>query len=59
MTAPHNLDPETQKKLMKEAMKEWLDEQFAVFGRWAFSTLLAAAFIGIVYLSLVGQGWKK
>jgi hypothetical protein len=56
---PNNLDPETQKRLMKEAMKEWLDEQFAAFGRWAFLGLMALAFTGVVYLALVGQGWKK
>jgi hypothetical protein len=56
---PNSLDPETQKRLMKEAMKEWLDEQFAAFGRWAFLGLMALAFTGVVYLALVGQGWKK
>ena len=55
----NNLDPETQKKLLKEAMNEWLDEQFATFGRWAFTGLCALAFTGFVYLALVGQGWKK
>lgn len=53
------LDQETQKKIMKEAMKEWLDEQFAAFGRWAFCGLMALAFTGVVYLALIGLGWKK
>lgn len=56
---PINLDQDAQKAAIKEAMKEWLDEQFAAFGRWAFYGLLASAFTGVVYLALIGQGWKK
>lgn len=55
---PPNIDPEVQKKLIKEAMKEWLNEMFADFGRYTFTGLCAAAFVGAVYLALRGQGWS-
>lgn len=53
------IDMNTQKDAVKEALKEWLDEAFATFGRWTFMGLLAAAFTGAVYLALKGQGWPK
>jgi hypothetical protein len=55
---PH-IDPEIQKQAVKEALREWLNEQFAAFGRWSFYGLLASAFAGLVYLALVGAGWHK
>jgi hypothetical protein len=54
-----NIDPEVQKQAVKEALREWLNDQFAAFGRWTFYGLLSAAFAGIVYLALVGAGWHK
>lgn len=38
------------KEAMKEALKEWLDDQFTKFGYWSFYTILAAALAGAVYL---------
>lgn len=56
---PHIDDKELQKQAIKEAIREWLDEQFATLGRWTFHGLLAAAFAGAVYLALKGMGWSK
>lgn len=53
------IDPKLQKEAMKEALHEWLTEQFAAFGRWTFYGLMAAAFAGLVYLALTGAGWHK
>lgn len=53
------LDRDAQKQVLKEAIREWMDEQFAIVGRWTFYGLLAAAFAGCVYLALKGQGWNK
>lgn len=50
---------EAFKKALKDGIKEWLDEQFAAFGKWSLAGLLAAAFCGLVYLALTGQGWRK
>lgn len=52
-------DRETEKDIMKEAIREWLDDAFAAFGRWTAGGLLAAAFAGCVYLALKGQGWTR
>ncbi len=53
------LDKETQKEAVKEALQEWLDKQFAIFGKWTVTGLLSAAFVGAVYLFLAGHGWVK
>lgn len=54
-----NIDPELQKQAVKEAIREWLNDQFAAFGKWTFYGLMSAAFVGIVYLALTGAGWHK
>lgn len=47
------------KDVVKEAIKEWLDEGWIAFGKWTAKGLAAAAFAGLVYLSLKGYGWAK
>lgn len=54
-----DLDKRAMKEAIKEAAREWLNEQFATFGRWALTSILAAAFVGAVYLALIGAGWRK
>jgi len=53
-----NLDPNITKDAVKEALKEWLNEQFAAFGKWTLTGLLSAAFAGMVYLLLAGHGFS-
>jgi hypothetical protein len=55
---PH-IDPEIQKQAVKEALRDWLNDQFAAFGRWTFYGMASAAFAGLVYLALIGAGWTK
>jgi hypothetical protein len=55
---PTNIDPEMQKKLIKDAIKEWLNECYADFGRYTVKGVMALAFAGAVYLALRGQGWS-
>ena len=50
---------ESEKDLMKEAIKEWMDEAFAQFGKWTAASLLVAAFVGCVYLAMAGKGWFR
>lgn len=45
------------RQVVIEAIKEWLNEMFAAFGRWTLGGLAAAALAGLVYLALIGQGW--
>lgn len=46
------------KQAVKEAITEWLNTQFAAFGRWTFYGICSLALGGIVYLALTGLGWK-
>jgi hypothetical protein len=45
---PDNLNEEEQKRIIKEAIKEWLDEQFAAFGKRTFLGLISAFLAAIV-----------
>lgn len=47
------------KRIVKEAIKEWLNEQFAQFGRWSFLGIMAAA-LGLLAMALITSGgWHK
>ncbi len=50
---------EVLKKVLREALKEWLDEKFAAFGRWSLLSLGALALAAMVYFILISQGWHK
>jgi hypothetical protein len=52
---PDELPLDEAKQALKEALKEWLDEQFAAFGRWTFYSLLSLVFGGLVYIVMA---WK-
>lgn len=52
-------EPSREKEVMKEAIREWLDDAFAEFGKWTLKGILAAAFAGAVFLALKGQGWTR
>jgi len=47
-----------QKEIIKEALKEWLDEQFAKLGRWTLTGIAAAGFFVVMYLWLSLHGWR-
>ncbi|MES2148582.1 MAG: hypothetical protein V4508_02205 [Pseudomonadota bacterium] len=53
------IDPQQQKEAMKEAIREWLDDAFAEFGKWTLKGLAAAALCGLFWLALVSAGWHK
>jgi hypothetical protein len=46
------------KELIKEALKEWLDEKFAEFGKWTLRSL-AAIVVGIILVYAVSHGLIK
>ena len=57
---PHSdLSPEEQKQLFREALREWLDDQFSAFGKWTAAGILAAGFAGAVWLTMIGMGWHR
>jgi len=49
---------EAMKDALKEGLREWLDDQFAEFGKWTLRAAIAALLAGIVWLALVSSGWK-
>lgn len=50
---------EETKRIVKEALREWLDEKYAEFGKWSLHGLLAAGLAGMVVLIFWTQGWHK
>ena len=54
----NELDRDQQKAIVKEAIREWLDEKYSAFGKWTFHGLLAAALCALVYF-LSTHGWIK
>ncbi len=52
-------EEDAMKKALKEALKEWLDDKFAVFGKWSMSALAAAGLAALVYFILSINGWHK
>jgi hypothetical protein len=56
---PDQMTPDQEKEIMKEAIEEWLDKQFAKFGKWSLATLLAGAIVWLFYGFLSIQGFHK
>lgn len=52
-------DKNIQKELVKEALKEWLDDKFLAFGKWSAAAIGAAAFTALMYFIFWFDGWKK
>lgn len=52
-------DKEILKEALKEAGKEWLDEQFAMFGKWTAIGIASALFYGVVKLTVILGWWPK
>lgn len=50
---------EERKEIVKEALKEWLDEKMSAFGRWSLMTLGALFIAGIGYFVLWAHGWSR
>lgn len=46
------------KAAMKDAIKEWMDEKFAEFGRWTFHGILIALLGALAYFILASHGWQ-
>lgn len=47
------------KKALKEGLREWLDDQFATFGKWSAGAVAAAALFALVYFILEMNGWRQ
>lgn len=55
MTCPTK---EEQKAVVKEALKEWLDEKFLLFGKWTAAGFAALLFAAGCYFVLKMNGWE-
>lgn len=57
-----NEEEEAQRELMKEAVKEaikeWLDEKFALVGKWTIHSIIAVVLAAMVYFVLIYSGWE-
>lgn len=51
------ITPDEQKKIMKEALQEWLDAKYAEFGKWTMRGIMAAALVALVVF-LTSHGAK-
>lgn len=47
------------KAALKEALKEWLDDQFATFGKWSLGAIAAAGLCALAWFILTANGWHK
>lgn len=52
------MDEESVKEALKSAIKEWLDERFAQFGRWTLGALASAIVAGVAYGLIVLYSYK-
>jgi len=53
------LTKEESKEVVKEALHEWLDEKYAMFGRWSLHGMLAMMIAAGCYFVLAANGWHK
>jgi hypothetical protein len=47
-----------EKAILKEALKEWLDERFTQFGKWSAGAISALALGALTYFILFMAGWR-
>jgi hypothetical protein len=59
MSEPINTSDEAVKSAIKEAIREWLDAQFATFGKWTLMGLASAGMAALLYFTLTSAGWHK
>lgn len=54
-----NIDKDLQKEILKEAISEWLDKQFATLGKWTLGGICSAGLAALAFWMLTSQGWHK
>lgn len=53
------MTPEEQKAALKEALKEWMDDKFAMFGKFSLGAFIVALLSIVAYALLTLNGWHK
>lgn len=55
------MTPEEQKELhkaaIKEAIQEWLDQQYKLVGKWTMKGIMAASLAVLFYMYAAAHGW--
>jgi len=47
-----------QKDLIKEAIKEWMNERYAEVGRWTIRIIFTTALFGLLWAYIQTRGFK-
>ena len=51
--------PDQHKEEIKEAIKEWMDEKFATFGKWTLYSFATVVFGWVMYGLIMLSGWHR
>lgn len=52
------LNQHDQREVVKQAIKEWMDDRYADIGRWAVKTVLIAGLTYFLFKYVEFRGWK-
>jgi hypothetical protein len=55
---PDGIPPDELRKAVIEGLNQWLDKQFALFGRWTLAGLISAGLAGLVWLATHGGTFR-
>lgn len=53
------MSQDEMKEAVKEAAKEWLNEQYAILGKWTLRAVLSAGVVALMYFILMMSGWSR
>lgn len=48
-----------EKEVIKEAIREWMDEKYAIVGKWTVGAFGVALTGALVYFVMVFSGWHR
>lgn len=48
-----------EKEIIKEAIREWMDEKYVIVGKWTVGAFGVAMTGGLVFLTMWANGWHK
>ena len=57
LAAHHDATRDERKALIKEALREWLDEKYSTFGKWTAHGFGAVVIAAAAYLIAWKSGW--
>lgn len=60
MTFPEDvgMNKDEAKAAMKEAIKEWMDDQLITLGKWTIGAFLVGLVGALTYMILIANGWQ-